>query len=223
MYKTSYLDMDISDNTTTKPEEAKVDSIPKIVFGTSIPLLSKNKKIVYIVRGLPGSGKSTFCRNLLFHILDFPCIRDQQNGFVVKNASVMKLCYNYILSTDDFFTKISDEGNMCYNYNPRNVVEYHQKNKTRAEIQSSLGVSPLFIDNTNVDSSEILPYLTIFRNKGYAIHLLSPKDFYGDENYLKTIGDLYDPKWLYANRNPKKIKFDVYNRMQQRWEEEIHI
>ncbi len=96
-------------------------------------------KVMFILRGLPGSGKSTKAKQLA-----------GDNGV--------------ILSTDDFFM-INGE----YQYDPAMIGEAHFWNETRAQNAIENEVSPIVIDNTNVEAWQPKKYVEMALAAGYDI------------------------------------------------------
>ncbi|TPX66282.1 hypothetical protein SpCBS45565_g04595 [Spizellomyces sp. 'palustris'] len=107
------------------------------------------EKLMYIMRGAPGSGKSTVARNLL-----------------LKNGN--KGC---ILSTDDFFC--IDTGN--YEFNAAKLAEAHEWNQERARDAISSSLSPIIIDNTHTQKWEAKPYVEMGLKQGYTIVVVEPE------------------------------------------------
>ena len=91
----------------------------------------RGEKLVILMRGVPGSGKSTLASQ-------------------VKAKGV-------VLSTDDFFVNRIGE----YVFNPILLPEAHQWNQKRAENEIKQGTYPIIIDNTNLESWELQPYICL--------------------------------------------------------------
>ena len=129
-------------------------------------------KILYIMRGIPGSGKSTWAKEKLRkHIGDFD--RTKQ--------------LDHILSTDDYFTTIDPTTKKeTYKFNGSQIKNYHRRNKAKAAAQVIAGITPLFIDNTNTTVREMRPYVALAKEHGYQFKLVGP------ETYSSASNNVYD-------------------------------
>ncbi|KFQ25847.1 NEDD4-binding protein 2, partial [Mesitornis unicolor] len=90
-------------------------------------------QVLVLLRGVPGSGKSYLARALL---------EDNPDGI--------------ILSTDDYFYKHGQ-----YHYDPDCLGEAHDWNRKRAKEAFEMRISPIIIDNTNIQAWEMKPYVTL--------------------------------------------------------------
>lgn len=100
--------------------------------------MDTNVQNVIIMRGLPGSGKSTF---------------------VEQFQPPYKVC-----SADDYFTDV--QGN--YNFDPSKLTEAHawcMKHFLLA-LESELNIRDLVVDNTNCSRAEYTPYVQVARAFG---------------------------------------------------------
>lgn len=103
---------------------------------------------VYIMRGLPGSGKSTVAEDMAGELTKMPI-----GDFVILRDTGP----TEIISTDDFF--VTDEG--VYEFDPSKIGLAHANAfrryiefLTEPQIQATF----LIIDNTNISVAEIAPY-----------------------------------------------------------------
>ena len=98
-------------------------------------------KVMVIMRGAAGSGKSTKAKNLA-----------GDNGIV--------------LSTDDFFMAGGE-----YKYDPEMIGTAHFWNETRAKQSIKNRISPIVIDNTSVEAWESKIYVQMAIDAGYEIQI----------------------------------------------------
>jgi predicted kinase len=101
------------------------------------------QNIVYLMQGIPGSGKSTIA-SMIAHSTD-----------------------GVILSTDEYWY---EDGS--YQYDPKRAGEAHQWNQRRCVNLMQQDVSPLIIDNTNITQTEAQPYLTFAKMYGYTVQVI---------------------------------------------------
>ena len=100
------------------------------------------EKVVYIMRGIPGSGKSTQARRLA--------------GATGK-----------IHSTDDYFM---EDGK--YVFDPNKLGRNHQLNFQAFKADLQLGVSPVIVDNTNSRKWEYENYAKAAEDAGYRVEVV---------------------------------------------------
>jgi tRNA nucleotidyltransferase (CCA-adding enzyme) len=98
-----------------------------------------NEKQLIIMRGLPGSGKSTTAKGL----------------------------GGNIYASDDFIGKTKEE--YIKNFNPETLHEAHNKNISGVEKGMQQGQSPIVVDNTNVSDFEMKPYVLLADKYGYNV------------------------------------------------------
>uniref|UniRef100_A0A1A8CBZ1 NEDD4 binding protein 2-like 2 n=1 Tax=Nothobranchius kadleci TaxID=1051664 RepID=A0A1A8CBZ1_NOTKA len=103
--------------------------------------------VLILMRGLPGSGKTTRARELL---PIGPC--------------------GVILSTDDYFAQ-----KYGYQYDPGLLGVAHEWNQSRANNALNDGRSPVIIDNTNLQAWEMKPYVKMALERGYKVDFCEPE------------------------------------------------
>lgn len=123
-------------------------------------VVHQRAKTLYIMRGVPGSGKSTKARELL---------GDSTTGI--------------ILSTDDFFTL--DTG--TYEFDAKRLGDAHQWNQQRARKAITSGMSPVIIDNTHVCKWEALPYVLMALEHAYDVQVAEPETKWWKERDLQQL------------------------------------
>ncbi|XP_045652942.1 NEDD4-binding protein 2-like 2 isoform X1 [Ursus americanus] len=112
--------------------------------------LNKLQKLLILLRGLPGSGKTTLSRILLGQSRD-----------------------GIVFSTDDYFHH--QDG---YRYNVNQLGDAHDWNQSRAKQAINQGKSPVIIDNTNTQAWEMKPYVEMAIGKGYRVEFHEPETWW---------------------------------------------
>lgn len=116
-----------------------------------VKLINSGVKVMVLMRGAPGCGKSFTARQLV-------------------NDTVNESYNNFIFSTDDYFYNINDE----YIYNVNKLDEAHEFNQRRVAKRAHDGWSPIIVDNTNIRAWEMYVYIDIAVKYGYVIHMIEP-------------------------------------------------
>ncbi|XP_010623427.1 NEDD4-binding protein 2 isoform X2 [Fukomys damarensis] len=102
--------------------------------------------VLVLLRGLPGSGKSFLARSLQ---------EDNPSGV--------------ILSTDDYFYI-----NGQYQFDIKYLGEAHEWNHNRAKEAFEKKISPIIIDNTNLQAWEMKPYVALSQKHKYKVLFREP-------------------------------------------------
>ncbi|NXJ91796.1 N4BP2 protein, partial [Corythaixoides concolor] len=135
-------------------------------------------QVLVLLRGVPGSGKSYLARALL---------EDNPGGI--------------ILSTDDYFSKHGQ-----YHYDPDCIGEAHDWNRKRAKEAFEMRISPIIIDNTNIQAWEMKPYVTLAQQFNYKVMFREPDTWWK-----------FKPKEL-ERRNIHGVSKEKIKRMLERYE-----
>ncbi|XP_061327331.1 NEDD4-binding protein 2 [Pezoporus flaviventris] len=135
-------------------------------------------QVLVLLRGVPGSGKSYLARTLL---------EDNPGGI--------------ILSTDDYFYKHGQ-----YQFDPNCLGEAHDWNRKRAKEAFEMRISPIIIDNTNIQAWEMKPYVTLAQQFKYKVVFREPGTWWK-----------FKPKEL-ERRNIHGVSKEKIKRMLERYE-----
>ncbi|CAF0832403.1 unnamed protein product [Brachionus calyciflorus] len=147
----------------------------------------KNSKVMFINRGLPGSGKSTLSNKI-------------KNLYGIENA--------VICGGDDYF--IDESGN--YNFDRDKLHDAHQWAQDKAREACKQGKSPVIVDNTNIKYWEFKPYLSIAKEFNYIVLLIEPRTPHKfDLEKLFLLNKHNVPKEIIKNRLKEyQIIFPIY-------------
>lgn len=114
---------------------------------------NQGNRTLILMRGVPGSGKSYLARQLV----------DMMIGASPNSYET------HILTTDDYFMVRGQ-----YQYNKYQLSNAHSWNQNRARNAFTMGLSPVIIDNTNIELWEMAPYMKEGVNNGYIIQVVEP-------------------------------------------------
>lgn len=120
-------------------------------FDSVVDLINRGYRVMVLMRGAPGSGKSYLSRSLVDKTLGNGDYR------------------NHIFSTDSFFMS-----NGTYRYQADRIEEAHRFNQNNVRTKAREGWSPIIIDNTNMTLWEMFAYVQIAADNRYYLEILEP-------------------------------------------------
>lgn len=172
---TNFIDWDrLSDNKTP---------IDRITY-----LISKFYKVMILMRGCPGSGKSFQAINIL--------------NLCYQNANVDE----FIFSADKFFI---DKKTGKYNFNGSKLKFAHKWAFNNAKKAVEHNITPVIIDNTNVNDWEMNSYAELAVFNGYWIEIIEPVTEWA-----------WDIMQL-VNKTKHSVPYDKINLMLQRYDHSV--
>ncbi|XP_063362656.1 uncharacterized protein LOC134651475 [Cydia amplana] len=139
---------------------------------------NKGSRTLILMRGLPGSGKSSLARQL---------VETMCPGMNYKS---------FIFSTDDFFMHRGR-----YEFQKYMLPEAHLWNQNKVQEAIGRGLSPIFVDNTNVEIRHMEPYVRAGLRGGYIIEVLEP-----NTPWAKKVGHL-------ARKNSHDVNISTLKRL----------
>lgn len=134
-----------------KVKKSKKQPSAKSDVDRVINLIQDGTKVLVLLRGLPGSGKSFLTKRILETTVGMQHYRD---------------C---VFSADDFFMR-----NNIYVYDASKIADAHAFCQNRAINALRNGVAPVIVDNTNTQLWEMKPYACAAMQFGYILEILEP-------------------------------------------------
>lgn len=148
-----------------------------------------------IMRGIPGSGKSTTARLLL---------EAHQKITGLDGA---------IFSTDDYF--LDEDGRYCFDRS--RISQAHQWNQTRVRREMLCETAQVIVDNTNTTEREMKPYLDMAKELDYSVLIFiirSDRLLAEEEQFQSYIEECHD-------RCTHGVPLDTIRQMAQRLKDNI--
>ncbi len=158
------------------------------------PFLASRQKYFVIMRGVSGSGKSTYAKKLQAMVWKF--------SQPPRKTSFMWMNLCAIISADNYFIHPDGE----YHFNGRLLGAAHAWCFSEAKRLMEIGVQVLILDNTNTQRWEYEKYIEAAKLFNYKVKERIIGQF--DEESLK----------LYASRNAHGVPQEAIDKMAKRFE-----
>lgn len=178
----------------------------------------KMDKICYIIRGFPGSGKSTTTNAILnLYNVDENHVFSTDNYWIPQTIAKRKV--GLPVSSQEEMKEYRD------NWTPKKLSEAHQWNFDNFKNTVNHGITPVIVDNTNVKIRDFEDYVKYAQRAGYEIKFEEPTSPWWVENrpYLSS-KDLHARKLddlakLLASKNTHGVPEFVIRNMIDKWQE----
>ena len=119
-------------------------------------------KVLYVMQGVPGSGKSTVAR--MIHAFE------SENPDRVVVSKLPELGPKaVVISTDDH--RLEPDGS--YKHDPAKNAEFHRRTQKDCARHMINGVPVIVVDNTNIAEWQAHPYLVLADIYGYTVQVVS--------------------------------------------------
>lgn len=136
----------------------------------------KNKNL-YLVRGCPGSGKTTVAETLA-HPLGAP-----------------------VYSADQYFESTDENGNVEYNFDPRKLGAAHAQCQKKVNAAMVAEFEHIFVANTFTRENEMKEYYDLAKDHGYRVFSVIVENRHGGKDVhnvpeasLKAMKDRFSVK-----------------------------
>lgn len=129
-----------------------------------------NNKTLFIIRGIPGSGKTSFVY-FLYILLSRIWSQD--------NKKILNIDKGFSeVSTDDFFT--DEDGN--YNFDPKKLEEAHTTTVEKVNEDMKASLQFIFVHNTFSQSWEAEPYFMLAKKYKYQVFVIETQNHFISEH-----------------------------------------
>ena len=177
-----------------------------------------NPKICIIMRGLPGSGKSTVIQKLLakYKVGYEGHVFSTDNYWIPETLARRKAGENV---EDDF-----EHEEYIRNFHPTKAGGAHSSNISLFKRAVDQGVTPVIVDNTNFIASYMKPYIEYATKAGYKIELKYPESEWWKKYYpmlankKKNAKELEEFAKLLASKNKHGVEAETIKDMINRWD-----
>jgi predicted kinase len=146
---------------------------------------------IKIMRGVPGSGKSTVAK-------------------AIRQEAVDMEYHPYIVSADDYFVKDGQ-----YQFDPTKLGDAHRFCMKSFLFAVNDRMSPIIVDNTNINLEDVAPYVAVGEALGYDVEVVqvdteptiaAGRNVHGVQ--MKKVLEMYDR--MQRTRLPKRWKVTKY-------------
>ncbi|XP_040160386.1 uncharacterized protein LOC120898504 [Anopheles arabiensis] len=149
-----------------------------------LDMVGQGYRVMVLMRGAPGSGKSHLSRALI----------DHTSGGDYRN---------HIFSADDYFMV-----NGVYKFQPDAIDAAHRFNQQNVLAKARDGWSPIVVDNTNICLWEMYPYVQMAADHGYFLEVLEPQTHWRNNSRSLAIRNTHgvpEPKIKRMLQNYEKL------------------
>ena len=115
------------------------------------------EKVLYVMQGVPGSGKSTVAR----------MIEEYERAHGSREDELLPVVVT--VSTDDHRL----DGHGAYVFDAADNVRFHKMTQRDCARHMINGVPAIIVDNTNIQEWQAHPYLVLADIYGYAVQVVS--------------------------------------------------
>lgn len=182
----------------------------------------QQEKVCIILRGFPGSGKST-----------------KINALLAKYGGD----HDHIFSTDNYFIPVAQQKKRRGEHVPPDAEtqEYrsnwrveklgaaHAHNFQEFQYAVDLGISPVIVDNTNITTRDFKHYAEYADKAGYTVKLEEPDSPWWNEARPLLADKKFNAKKLedfasvLARRNTHGVPLATIQKMIGRWQDDIDV
>jgi len=151
-------------------------------YATKVTSRPRFPRELFILRGLPGTGKTEYAVQQLRDYVEV----DPEEDLAAK--------LTHVCAADDFFEQFKGD-DAVYKFEASKLESFHCRNEMRVRLAMEAGVHPLYVDCANVRLWEMRPYVLLAERLGYVVTIIQPHDIcekWDDVAFLASANDTSD-------------------------------
>jgi len=151
-------------------------------YATKVTSRPRFPRELFILRGLPGTGKTEYA------------VQQLRDYVEVEPEEDLAAKLTHICAADDFFEQFKGD-DAVYKFEASKLESFHCRNEMRVRLAMEAGVHPLYVDCANVRLWEMRPYVLLAERLGYVVTVIQPQDIcekWDDVSFLVSANDTAD-------------------------------
>lgn len=151
-------------------------------YATKVTSRPRFPRELFILRGLPGTGKTEYA------------VQQLRDYVEVEPEEDLAAKLTHICAADDFFEQFKGD-DAVYKFEASKLESFHCRNEMRVRLAMEAGVHPLYVDCANLRLWEMRPYVLLAERLGYVVTVIQPQDIcekWDDVSFLVSANDTAD-------------------------------
>lgn len=151
-------------------------------YATKVTSRPRFPRELFILRGLPGTGKTEYA------------VQQLRDYVEVEPEEDLAAKLTHICAADDFFEQFKGD-DAVYKFEASKLESFHCRNEMRVRLAMEAGVHPLYVDCANIRLWELRPYVLLAERLGYVVTVIQPQDIcekWDDVSFLASANDTAD-------------------------------
>ena len=180
-------------------------------------------RMFYVIRGLPGAGKSTTAKKILEKLGGSP------DGHVFSTDSYWTPESRKLRRAGQYVPPEDEKAEYRKNWDGEKIGKAHESNKAEFRLAVDNGVTPLVLDNVNTRRQDFKSYAEYADKAGYEIRIVEPESEWWKANahllkdkkeHAREIDKFAE---LLCKKTQHGVPLSTIKRMIQRWQPTLTV